>query len=155
MANLGQGCLQDSARQRDSWGRSPEISSNPDRRNLSPGPRIVSWTESPGTSCPVTCRPRWNNKSGEVAAARRDLTLISFSRARDHASQIVVRRNSSLIGCIRFQNAPVLPHLPAEVLLRATSLPVVRDALQWFLRDLTPIGQQGCVPAANVLFLWP
>lgn len=82
---------------RDSWGRSPEISSNPDRRNLSPGPRIVSWTESPSTSCPVTCRPQRNNKSGEVAAARRDVTLIYFSRARDHGSQIVLRGNSSLI----------------------------------------------------------
>lgn len=32
---------------RDSQRRSPEISSNPNLCNLSPGPRIVSWTMSP------------------------------------------------------------------------------------------------------------
>lgn len=41
---------------RDTWGWSPEISSNPNWCNLSPGPGIVSWTESPSTSCLVTCR---------------------------------------------------------------------------------------------------
>lgn len=39
---------------RDSWGWSPEISSNPNRCNLTLDPGIVSGTESPSTSCPVT-----------------------------------------------------------------------------------------------------
>lgn len=99
--------------------------------------------------------PQWNNSTGESVAARGDLTLIWLSCVSD--GQIVLRQlfDFSDYGCICFQNGPIWLQLPTDVFLRATFLLVARDASLWFLRDLTPIGQQGCVPVANVLFWCP
>lgn len=79
---------------RDSQRRSPEISSNPNLCNPSPGPGIVSWTTSP--SKPHSVRPplQWNNTAEEAVnvwatvTGRRDLTRISFSCMRGHFRHI-------------------------------------------------------------------
>lgn len=92
--------------------------------------------------------------------ARADPTLISFSRVRDHGRQIALSHLGSLI--FRFWLHPFLKRScllqqAAEAFLNRTIFfgggAVVRDASLWFLRDLTPIGQQGCLLVARVLFL--
>ena len=81
---------------RESWGRSPEIFSNPNPCNLSPGPGITSWTVSRHVSSSYS-PSQWNNRREEAVATRGALTLISVSLARDHGRQTVLRRLSSLI----------------------------------------------------------
>lgn len=79
---------------RDSHRWSPEISSNPNLCNLSPGPGIVSWTTSPSMPHSVGPPPQWNNTTEEVVklkaavTAKGDLTQISFSCMKDHYRDI-------------------------------------------------------------------
>lgn len=109
----------------DSWGWSPEISSNPNRCNLTPGPGIVSGTESPSTSCPVTTE-QWQRRGRRTKrGCHGDLTLISFSRARDRGGQIIAYRallfdfqaNAGLEK--KNKNGPALRQMPTVALWRA------------------------------------
>lgn len=85
--------------------------------------------------------------------ARGDLTLISVSRAGDHGRQIAVWRLSSLI--FRLWLHPFSKTVPfAAVFLSPTFFAGSKRCLSVVpLWDLTPIGQQGCLPVASELFL--
>lgn len=139
---------------RDSWGRSPEISSNLNWCNLSPGPGIASWTVSQHVSSGYS-PPQWNNSREEAVEPRGAvMPLISVSRAGDYGRQIALSRLSSLIFRLWLH-----PFSKRSRLLQGSwaqpFLLVVSDASVWFLRDLTPIGQQGCLSVASELFCWP
>lgn len=80
-------------RERQCW--SPEISSNPNLCNMSPGPGIVSGTTSPSMPHSVGPPLQLNNAIEEVVNLRGavttigDLTQILFSCMRDHCRHVL------------------------------------------------------------------
>lgn len=142
---------------RDTWGWSPEISSNPNWCNLSPGPGIVSWTESPSMSCLVTCRHNGTIAPESLSWQEEIWHWFGFHARGMTADKLFWGGTAFWFFRLRLHPFSKWSHFTAvvDVFLRVTFLLVVRDASLWFLRDLTPIGQQGCVPVANVLFWCP
>lgn len=167
---------------RDSQRRSPEISSNPNLCNLSPSPRIVSWTMSPSMPCSVRLPLQWNNTTEEVVklrgavTARGDLTQISFSCMRDHCrhiwhQQIITRQDAAWFLAsffsygycyINFKNTgqsghyngyfPVLSQLSAVSMFEENFVLVVNHVSLWFLRDPTP-GSAGVFTCCHCIVL--